>query len=339
MKSKYQMLKDALIFIALIIITYVIVFKNYSFKETLDIIAKVDYRYIILAILAMFLKIVAEAINVKYILGVLKEKVSLLKTIKYTFICFFFNGITPAASGGQPMEIYYMKKDNIPVTKSTATLLLELCSYHTVTIIIGIIGTIVNYKLLRGIVWIFIISATLKAIAATVLFIGLYSKKLSTKLVNLFITFMEKIKYSKIDTLKENINNSLQTYHDSAEILKNEKGIFLKSTAIVFIQVMMFYSVSYFIYRSFGLNSYSYLSLILISSMLLVGTSSIPLPGTVGVSENNFLKVYLLIYGITFLPSAMILYRGVNFYLFMIISFIIVLIETVKFKKVVNNSG
>ena len=338
MKSKSKLLKDIFIFIALIIITYIIVFKNYSFKETMIIIGKVDCRYIILAIIAMLLKIVAEGINVKYILGVLEEKVSLLKTIKYTFICFFFNGITPAASGGQPMEIYYMKKDGIPVTKSTATLLLELCSYHTVTIILGVIGTILNYKLLRGIVWVFILSASLKLIAAAVLFIGLYSKKLSTKLVNLFITFMEKIKYSKIDSLKEKISNSLETYHDSAAILKKEKGIFLKSTAIVFIQVMMFYSVSYFIYRSFGLNSYSYISLILISAMLLVGTSSIPLPGTVGVSENNFLKVYLLIYGITFLPSAMILYRCVNFYLFMLITFIIVLIETIRFKKTVNNS-
>jgi hypothetical protein len=35
------------------------------------------------------------------------------KVMRYSFIGFFFSGITPSASGGQPAQIYYMNKDNM----------------------------------------------------------------------------------------------------------------------------------------------------------------------------------------------------------------------------------
>lgn len=35
------------------------------------------------------------------------------------FVRIFFSAITPSASGGQPMQLYFMKKDKLPLSVST----------------------------------------------------------------------------------------------------------------------------------------------------------------------------------------------------------------------------
>ena len=56
--------------------------------------------------------------------------------------------------------------------------------------------------------------------------------------------------------------------------------------------------------------------------------SGIPLPGAVGVSEGGFLGIFKNVFTTSTLNSAMILNRGVSFYLFVLISAILVIIQT-----------
>ena len=334
MKNKMQMIRNFIIFILLIILTFVLIFKNYDYKETINIILNVDIKYIILAIIVMFLNISLESLNIKNILSILGKRIPLLRMIKYTLIGFFFSGITPAAGGGQPMEVYYMKRDRIPVTSTTIALLIETISFHIVTIICGLIGLALNYKLTtNGFLYIFGVGLTLKFFLLAIMIIFLFSKKLSDILVKWFISIMTKFKYSKIDELTKDVNNALDDYHESAKFIKKNRGIFIKSTITVFFQVMMYYTVTYFVYRSFGLTEHSYLTIITLQALLFVSVASIPLPGAVGISETAFLKLYITIFGLTNLASATILTRCVNFYLFMIISFIVVIIHLINLNK------
>ena len=123
---------------------------------------------------------------------------------------------------------------------------------------------------------------------------------------------------------------------NGAAFIKEHKIIFLKSLIIVSVQVIAIYGVTYFVYRSFGLNEYSFIKIVLIQSLLLVSTSSIPLPGAVGISENAFLTIYLTVFGTEYLASAMLLSRGISFYLFMVVSLLVVIIVTLKRKKVIQ---
>ena len=163
--------------------------------------------------------------------------------------------------------------------------------------------------------------------------ICLFSKKLSDTLVKWFINILKKFKYQKIDELTNEVTKALNDYHESAKFIKKHQGIFIKSTLTVFIQVLFYYSVTYFIYRSFGLNDHSYLTIISLQALLFVSVASIPLPGAVGISESAFLKLYITIFGLTNLASATILTRCVNFYLFMIIGFVVVLIHILYLNK------
>ena len=334
MKSKKQIFKNITIFILLIIITFVVIFNNNDFEKTINVILSVKIIYIILGIIAMFLYFILESLNINNILKKLGHKINIIKSLKYSLIGFFFSGITPAATGGQPMEIYYMKKEKIPVTHSTLALLIQLCSFHIITIICGIIGIIINYHLLpNNFIWLFIVGISLKGITLITMLICLFSKKISTKLVKIFIKILEKIKYKNIDTLKQSIDTSLKEYNEGSKFIKKNKTIFIKSLIIVLIQMIAYYSITFFVYKSFSLSTYNILQIIFIQAMLFVSISSIPLPGSVGISESAFINIYITIFGIEKLASATIVNRAINFYLFILIGFIVTTYNIVKQKK------
>jgi len=334
MKNKNKILKNIIFFIALIVITFAVIFNNNDFKQTINIILNVKASYIIFGIIAMTFYFIFESINIKIILNKLGDKVNILSSLKYSLIGFFFSGITPAATGGQPMQIYYMNKEKIPVTHSTLALLIQLCSFHISTIICGVVGLILNYKLLpKNFIWLFILGMTLKSIALITMLICLFSQKLSKKIVNIFLKLLEKIKYRKIDEIKQNLDNSLKEYNQGSKFIKNNKKIFIKSLFIVLIQVLFYYSIPYFVYRSFNLNDYNIIKIIFIQAMLFVSVSSIPLPGAVGISESAFLNIYSNTFGTDKLASATLLNRGINFYLFVLIGIVVTLYTIIKHKK------
>ena len=58
-----------------------------------------------------------------------------LHCILYSFIGFFFSCITPSAGGGQPMQVYFMRKDKISASKSVPILILVTIMYKAVLLI------------------------------------------------------------------------------------------------------------------------------------------------------------------------------------------------------------
>ena len=79
-------------------------------------------------------------------LKILKEDTSFKDCLKYAIVGFFFSAITPAASGGQPVQIYYMHKDNINYTNATVTILIQSFSYLLSMFLFGVFGYIYNYE-------------------------------------------------------------------------------------------------------------------------------------------------------------------------------------------------
>ena len=69
-----------------------------------------------------------------------------------------------------------------------------------------------------------------------------------------------------------------------------------------------------------------------LQSILFISVSAIPLPGSVGSSESSFLTLFKTLFPVSTLSSAMLLSRGISFYLFVIISGIVVLFIGI-FKK------
>ena len=332
MKKKY--LRNLILFILIILLTFYIILKDQDINDIINVLSGIDLKYILIAIICMCVYLTCEAINIGRTLKALGEKSTFYSNIKYSLIGFFFSSVTPAASGGQPMQIYYMSKDKISVANSTLTLLINLTSMQIVTISIAIISLFFNYEYMNWLlIWLFILGILLNATALTLLLISVLSKRMTNGLINIVIKLLRFFKVKNIEDKKDKLEKELSKYQSSATYIKSNKKMMLKTLLTTYVQFLVFYSISYWVYLSFGLNEYNIWQILSMQSVLFATVSGIPSPGAVGVSEGGFLEIFRNVYSNGMLHEAMLLNRGVNFYLFVIISSVIVMIYTVRDKK------
>ncbi len=332
MKNKY--VRNLLLFILIIVLTFYIILKDQSITKIIEVLSSIDLKYILIAIICMCIYLICEAINIGRTLKALGEKSTFYRNIKYALIGFFFSSVTPAASGGQPMQIYYMNKDKISVANSTLSLLINLTSMQIVTISIALISLCFNYEYMNSIlIGLFILGIFLNATALGLLLVSVFSKRMTKGLINIVIKLLEFFKIKNIEEKKNKLENELNKYQSSATYIKSNIKVILKILLTTYIQFLVYYSISYWVYRSFGLKEYNILQILSMQSVLYATVSGIPSPGAVGVSEGGFLEIFRNVYSDNILHEAMLLNRGVNFYLFVIISSVIVMLYTVRDKK------
>ena len=148
---------------------------------------------------------------------------------------------------------------------------------------------------------------------------------------------MKFFRIKNIENKQEKLESELAKYHDSAVYIKNHKLMVLKTLITTYIQFILLYSISYWVYRSFGLSEYNILEITTVQAVLYATVSGIPSPGAVGVSEGGFIGIFRNVFSETIIHSAMLLNRIINFYLFVIISAIVVIINAMLKKDDINN--
>lgn len=337
-KKIKQTIRNLIVFILLICLTFFLIFKDENIPEILKIATNVDQKYILIAILAMFVFILCETLNIGRVLKELGEKSNFIKNIKYTLIGFFFSAITPAASGGQPMEIYYMHKEDIKVANSTLALLIHLWSFQIITISFGIISTILNFEVVKGgLIYLVILGIMLNSIALTLLAISIFSKKLSEGVIKAAVKILKLFKIKNIEEKQEKLEAELEKYQESAKYIKAHKLIMLKTLLTTVVQIIVYYSIPYWVYRSFGFCQYNIFQIITLQAVLYATVSGIPSPGAVGVSEGGFIEIFKNVFPNTMISGAILLNRGISFYAFVLISGIVIIINTLTSKKIDKN--
>ena len=102
---------------------------------------------------------------------------------------------------------------------------------------------------------------------------------------------------------------------------------------VSFLQIAALHSVVFWVYRSFGFYEYGFLDVVLLQAVLFITVSALPLPGTVGVGESGFLLLYKTLFPGTYLGSGMLLSRGINLYLYVIVTGLFLLLYCVVQKR------
>lgn len=327
-------IRNILVFLLLIFITFYVVFQEHNFMDVIKTFKNVDYVFITLAIGCMILYVLCDAINIDRMLKKLGEKSSFLKNIKYSLIGFFFSAITPAASGGQPMQIYYMHKDNITVANSTLTFLVNLSCMQIATISLALFGVIFNYQYMNpGMAFLFVVGILLNLIALIMLIISLFSRRATKGLINFVIKILTFFKAKNIEQKKERMEKELEKYQQSSKYIIKNKHTVIKNLITTFIQFIAQYSVTYFTYLALGFREYNMFNLVTIQAVIFGTVSGIPSPGSVGVSEGAYLSLLGQIYkNENFLSSAMLISRGINFYLLVMVSALVVIVNDIIVK-------
>lgn len=320
MKKQTKIVMNFSVFILLIVLTLYVLLKDQNLLEVFEIIKSAQIEFILLGVLCVAIYVICEAINISRTLNALGEKTTFVNNIKYALIGFFFSAITPAASGGQPMQIYYMHKNHISVANSTLALLINLTSMQIVTIGLALFSIIINYQYMnKTLIILFIIGILLNMTALTLLLVGIFSKKLSRALMNFAIKILKLFRIRNIEDKKKKIEDTLSKYQNSADYIKNNKRLIFRTILTTLLQYIAYYSVTYCTYRALGFTEHNILEIVTMQAVLYGTVSGIPSPGAVGVTEGAFIEIFRNIYPQNMIKSAVLLNRGINFYLLNIV--------------------
>ena len=177
MKNKFvkNIPRNILIMIILIFITFRYLLRGFSRKEVIHAFFNADKRILGFGIVLSLLYMLCEGYNTKSMLELFGYKTNIFKTVNYAFTGYFFSGLTPSATGGQPMQMVVMKTDGIKVSHSSIILMIELCAFQLISISMALIGFFLNYD--------YIFSK--KGVDVWIIYAGL----ISNTLVFLFIFF------------------------------------------------------------------------------------------------------------------------------------------------------
>jgi len=94
-------------------------YRKDDFDTIIYQIFTIDIKFLILSFLLIFAYYFLRTIVLNDIITKFKRNYSFKETFKLTLKTQFFNGVTPFSSGGQPFQVYILKKDGIKVSNAT----------------------------------------------------------------------------------------------------------------------------------------------------------------------------------------------------------------------------
>lgn len=302
-------------------LTFRLLFSGQEFSSILEDLHNADTRWIAVGLLLAFMFVAGESCIIYYMLRVLGQKTKFLRCLKYSFIGFFFSDITPSASGGQPAQMYYMKKDGVKIGFSTLIMLLITIAYKAVLVILGLIFLIFNYSLVADHVgkmwWLLILGFALNiafiAVLAAVFVKPVWARKAGIKIVNL-LTNIKIIKSKNNQKYIEKITRICDTYTIGADYIKNNLHTVVNVFLITAVQRLSLFAITWIVYKSYGLSGYGILPVIALQTMIGISVEMLPLPGAAGIIEGCFMIMFDRIFGKELVRPALLLSRGMSFY-------------------------
>ena len=316
---------SAIIFLLLAALTFRVILKGNDMGEVVVAIQELKKGYLIAAAAAALFFVAVEGVMIWYLLRALQEPAELYRCIRYSFVGFFYSGITPSATGGQPVQLYYMQKDGSKVSNSTVVLMTVAVIYKLVLVVMGV-GILMFYhkplaEYLKNYMYLYYLGLFLNVVLVAVLLFIMISPKCFLAIVTggeKLLKKMHILKHSKERT--ERLIEMAEQYHEAVLFFGKNKGKIVVVIAVTFLQRCSVFFMTYLIYRGMGMQGKSMLTVMIVQASVYIAVDMLPLPGAQGITEMMYKTAFVQIFPGAYLTASMCVTRGLNFYLLLLIS-------------------
>lgn len=334
LKNK-KLLWNGAMFTGIMLVTFWSLFRNQDLSQVVLEIKKLNIFSFLIAVGLSVAFVAAEGTMIFFLLKNMGTRIRALRCIAYSFIGFFFSGITPSATGGQPMQLYFMKKDGIDLSVSSVVLVIVATIYKFVLVILAI-GIYLFWKepltaYLKGFYWLFFLGLFLNMLLVILLLMVMGIPEIIRRILykaEQLLVRMKIIKPSK--DRNDAIDQFLDRYAMTVCYFKDHKKIIAVTVVGTFLQRSCMFLLTYVIYAGMGLHGTDAITIVLLQASIYIAVDMLPLPGAQGITEAMYQTVFANIFCGSSLLGSMCITRGISFYLNMIISAIVCLYNAHK---------
>lgn len=313
---------------ALIAATAFFLFRNNEIGAVVQTVREANPLYLAGGLAVMLLFVASEGAAIRALLATLGYGHGVWKCIRYAFIGFYYGSITPTASGGQPLQVYYMTKDGVEAGDASLSIMCITVAYQVGMLLVCAFAFAARGRFLLenlGTIRYFAIPGAAMCVAVLCAVIGSafrvdWMKRTTASLIRA-LARVRLIRNPRRTT--DAVHDQLEKYAQGAEFLLTKPGTLLLTFGLILVQILSRLSVAIVVYFALGLRGYGFLDILSLEALLALGVEYLPLPGAVGAAEAGFLEVNKRIFGSKHLVPATLLTRGISYYAFLIVSGIV----------------
>lgn len=321
-KRKFKIVINFLVILLVLgLVLYFSLKDNY--EEIILAIRHMNPWMFVLAIVILGIYRLCASIGHYFIIRSNHEQVSLLRCFQINFIILFFHGVTPFAGGGQPMEVYFLHKEKIPVTKATNITLQNFIVYQISLVLVGIFALIYNeYRnlfpsdhLIKKLV---MLGFTINLLVLVVSFLLSFGKRLQQFISKKGIHYLARAHIIHDEgEVQKKLESYLENFHRNALQLRQNKRIVLLAILVNMLGLCVMYSMPYVVARGMAV-SLSLADAIVATAYVMIIGSFIPIPGGTGGVEYGFIFFFQYLIQGSEVTAMMLIWRFVSYYLAMI---------------------
>ncbi len=327
--------KLILILILTIIILYFIL--KDDFNGIIDVLLNSNKYYFILAIFIIGVSDFFKSISFYYLINDVDNNYTFKDAIILTVTSNFFNGITPFSLGGQPFQLYMLKKkNNIDYTTGINILFKDFYSYQLAFVTLGVLSILINkftdIVIYTSVVENFVIIGSLLNISvmAFALFVA-FKRNNNYKVIHNIIKFLNKIKIVKdANKLIDKVDKSLDEFQKKLEEIKTNKKLMLKCYLLNLFKILVLGIATYTCFISVGITNINIFKSIILTMIVMFMASFVPIPGSSGGMEYGFIALFSTFVIGPSLNASMLLWRFSGYYFLIIIGGILFIIQSRK---------
>ena len=309
-----------------------------NFEEIVSQILTIHPLWFLVGVGLVFAYLFLRSVEICCTIQKFKPNYTFRKAFRLMLVTQFFNAVTPFSSGGQPFQVYTLKKDGLRVTDGTNVIIQNFIVYQVALVILGVMAIAGNYffhifkevGLLKELVTLGFIINTLVVVG---LFIIAFARKFNHKITNLGIRILYRFHLIK-DKEKQlkKWEESIEQFHHGAKLLMTNKWLFVRSIFLNFVALVCLYLVPVALLYGMGdYHSFDGLLSVVASAYVMLMGSFVPIPGGTGGLEYGFIANFGNFEKDSKLNALMLLWRFLTYYLGMFLGAI-----TLNLKKKEN---
>lgn len=256
----------------------------------------------------------------------LRQDYTFARAFKVCMVGHLYSAITPFQSGGQPMQIYVMTKQQVDAGTATSALIQKFFVYQTGIALYSLFAIVFQFAHFKSTLTALMWSLTIIGFAAQILMAGLLMIiSFNQKITRILLTALAKL-LAKIHLIKDyqstiqSWEKQIDIFHQGNQDLYKNKRMLIKTYVLTFLQLTALFTVSYCIYRSFSIGRVPAVNMICSQAFVTMISSLIPLPGAAGASEGSFYVFFSGYFTPETVKSAILLWRVITYYAVILIS-------------------
>ena len=318
-----KILSGAVIVISLAMVLF-IVFGNPELENAWEVLTTLKPGWFAASLLCFAGYVWSEGIGLCAFLRMEGFRVRPTTATHFSFAGIYYANITPGASGGQPMQVYLMRKRGIPGGVATSALTARYFFNQMTVVLVAVALWALNREFVEGQVGhakLFIFLGCLVNFATVpIVVLVTLNRPLVERIGRWGIHFLAKRRLCKSpESWEQRMMETLDHFHGSLFDLLRHPGHLLLQLAISLVEMGSLMLVPLMVYKALGLSGEPWYHLMTIAYLLFVSASYTPLPGASGAQEGGFLVYFGGLFPSGTLSVALLVWRFTTYYLCLIL--------------------